>query len=107
MKHLNEREQIRNAATKWRWQYAGYPKNSEFSKISQKLEKLDVNSATAEDVKNIIGNDSWCSPMGCNECGKSSWECVELGEPADYESRTAHICRDCLVAALALIGVNT
>ena len=40
----------------------------------------------------------------CHECGASGLPAaVVVGEPPDYESSTATLCRACIVAALALL----
>ena len=102
MERLQERDQVRGVAAAWKRQYPkGY--GDEFNAIGKALERLDVETATAEDVAAIIGNHSWALPRRCHECGKESWDLVMLGKEPDYESSTARICRDCLKAALALL----
>ena len=58
---------------------------------------------TARQIADIIGNDSWCCPTKCSECGTASWVVVEIGEEPDYESATARVCLDCLRNAVALL----
>lgn len=40
----------------------------------------------------------------CGECGKKTWQIIEIGEFPDSESATAYLCADCLRAALHLLG---
>jgi len=47
-----------------------------------------------------MGNDT----MFCNECEEPSYDVVRLGEPSDYESHTAWVCKGCLEKALALLN---
>lgn len=39
----------------------------------------------------------------CGECGQNAERIVTVGEERDWETRTADICRPCLVAALAAL----
>lgn len=39
----------------------------------------------------------------CHGCGRSVAAVARVGEEPDYESSTARLCRDCLLAALALL----
>lgn len=95
MKVLGMREQLRDVAERWKRQYP----NSRADEY-KKLKSLDIDSANDFDVSRIIGNTSWVCQQACDECRNTSWEIVELGEPPDYESRTANLCRPCLEKAL-------
>lgn len=70
----------------------------------EKLKSLDTDIATAADVAKIIGNPSWVRPIRCNDCGEPSYDVVQLGEPPDYDSNTAWVCKGCLEKALALLN---
>lgn len=52
-----------------------------------------------EAVNNVIGNNSW-TKVYCHNCAKNVEEVVEVGQEPDYESYTAHICKQCLILAL-------
>jgi hypothetical protein len=55
-------------------------------------------------VDKIIGNRSWTAVPTCNGCEREELPAVaQVGEPCDYESRTAFLCVDCLREALRLI----
>ena len=43
-----------------------------------------------------------CDRLECDQCQKPVKQLVEAGEPMDDESRTARLCRDCVVAALGM-----
>lgn len=107
---LTERHQVRSVVKRWREQY-GYIVNDPSKDVTstrsrleilRELEVLDLETASAADVAAIIGNTSWAHPVKCDECGKRSWSCVQLGEDADYDSSFACVCPDCLQSAIAL-----
>jgi hypothetical protein len=101
---LTVRQCIRTVAERWRYQYPG-PQNVQGTRGDtwRALQALDVETATAEDVAQIIGNDSWTS-IKCNACGRDDCEmAVEVGELPDYETMTATLCAGCLRDALDLL----
>jgi hypothetical protein len=69
------------------------------------LRALDLDHCTEADVAAAIGNDSWTSNR-CDECGRDNEVVVTVGEPPDYESRTASLCPECLAKALQLATPN-
>lgn len=108
MRLINERENVRGVAERWKAQYfrSGTWARLDIGraeKIYHDLAALDPETATARDVAAIIGNSSWAGPGDCNECGQSRNVLVELGQEPDYESATDRICEDCLRKALALV----
>lgn len=109
MKLITERTQVRDVANRWA---NAYPKTGPYGRDPQKqaitkaLVALDAETATAADVAAIIGNDSWCGPKKCHECGAVVNVAVQVGEEPDYESSTATLCLACLEKALALMGPN-
>ena len=103
---LNERNQVRKVADRWLAQYGlygSYGADNRRRSIGRKLLALDKETATAEDVAEIIGNTSWVCQQKCGECGTKSWNIVQVGEPLDYESATAYLCVNCLRAAVKLV----
>lgn len=107
MKLLNERTQVKQAIKNWVRRYGldlTYGADKRGRKVGAELLALDQETATADDVAEIIGNSSWADEKSCGECGAQSWSIVEIGELPDYESATAYLCRDCLQSALNLIG---
>ena len=100
---LDERTQVKQAIQQWIAIY-GYGADTRGRRVGAELMALDKETATADQVAEIIGNSSWARERACHECGKEAWDVVELGEQPDYESATACVCRDCLHAALRLLG---
>lgn len=96
MKLITERERIRNAAAKWKRRQT----KPEFAAL---LDSIDLDTATAEQIVKVIGNDGWMT-KACDECQRPMLDLVHLGEEPDYESTTFFICTDCLSRAFALIG---
>ena len=106
MELLNERHQVRTVAKRWRAQYGEgtYVADKRGRMVGDELAALDPETATADDVAEIIGHRDWVCKNTCHECGAETWDAVEVGQPPDYESCTATICGDCLSAALRLLG---
>lgn len=106
MKLLNERNQVREVAAKWRSQYGSgsYGADKRVRAVGAELAALDVETASAAEVAEIVGNNVWVRMQTCGECSVETWNIVEIGEVPNYESATAYVCRDCLLAALKLIG---
>jgi hypothetical protein len=93
---MNEREQVRSVASRWKSQY---PQDVEVlgdersDDIFAKLEQLNLETATAQDVAAIIGNPSWVCPQRCNECEKRSFEAFAL--LALFHSLASQRCNEC------------
>lgn len=107
---LTERDAIRTVAERWKQQYlvGGDWKrvlNGKSDAIHARLAALDVETATAADVAEVVGNTSWVGPT-CDGCGEYVAWAVEVGDAPDYESRTAVLCAPCLRAAYALLGMT-
>jgi hypothetical protein len=103
------RTQLLSVVARWREQYARELAGETVicgraADVLAKLQALDLNTATADDVANIIGNRSWAEPKQCDECGRESDRVVELGDEPDYESRTCNLCLVCVGLARELIG---
>jgi hypothetical protein len=106
MELLNERNQVRTVARRWHCQYGAgtYGGDKRRRMVGAELAALDVETATAADVAELVGNGSWVCKNICHECGADTWDAVQVGQAPDYESSTAIICGDCLRAALRLLG---
>jgi len=102
MKLITPSSLAREAASRWAEQYSSGRWGQDKIDIGDKLRSL-FDSATPEKVNEIIGNKSWTSTM-CNECGSVDVPVVEIGEPLDYESATAHACLKCLNDAVAALA---
>jgi hypothetical protein len=105
MKLLNERAQIKGLAQRWRRQYpkGTYDADTRGRNVQAELDALDEETATADQVAEIIGNGSWVQPRACHECKAETWDLVEVGEEPDYDSSTASLCAPCLASALRLL----
>ena len=107
-------EQVQDVAARWKntychkdgWRCMAGSINHEA--IYMRLIALPP-TATASDVEQIIGNNSWCAQHKCSECGTESDVAFEVGEEPDYESATAVLCRECAirVGQMALLDPNT
>ena len=86
------------AAKAWDDQY--WNPNEKQKSVSEKLHA--EKNLTVERVNEIIGNDSWTT-LHCSECNTYVDAVVEVGQPADYESETAWLCRSCVRKAWRLI----
>lgn len=109
MQLLDERHQVRTVAQRWRAQYGGgsYGADRRGRMVGDELAALDVETATAADVAEIVGNGSWVGKNICNACKAETWDAVQLGEPPDCESSTVTICADCLRSALRLLVLRS
>ena len=87
------------ASRRWDEQYRGRNGRAGWDEIGRRLAALS--EPTSADVDRITGNDSW-TRTECGQCGAERVPVVVVGEPEDYESATAALCRDCVVKALAL-----
>ena len=102
MKVITERDLIRLAPKRWRDIYADGRHGEDKLEILKKLEALNTETATAKEISDIIGNDSWVKRL-CSECGCYKTPVIEVGEEPDYESSTATLCRPCLEKAYSLM----
>lgn len=96
---ITQRDLIRGLPEKWRRQYpdGGYYGRKD---VQGKLDALNCETATVEDVAAIIGNTSW-TDIHCDACDESVPWIVRVGQEPDYESATAHLCGKCLADACA------
>lgn len=102
---ITMRDQIRTVAKRWDEQYFRRGKwyDDKSRAISERLHRLDPETATPADVAAIIGNQLWADPMRCDCCGVDVIIVVQVGEEPDYESATASLCIQCAADALAAI----
>jgi hypothetical protein len=116
MKLTTQRDLIRAVAARWRQQYEpftnddkplfsvrnGYRQPIPKKAIAEKLDALDKETATAAEVAEIIGNESW-TRLTCDECGKDTDALLTVGQEPDYESHTASLCRSCVERSSSII----
>ena len=101
---ITKKELIKTVAERWKkayfinskWEY-GADKKEIYNNLIEKKPKTEL------EVANIIGNNSWTDNV-CNECGKQKEKIIVIGEPEDYESKTAYVCEECLNEALKLLN---
>jgi hypothetical protein len=110
MKLMTPQTLASEARSKWEEQYRyaemDHRHYSWAPAVAARLAAIGENPSPQE-VNEAIGNDSWTKPPSCNECGRASAATVQVGEEPDYESRTAWLCRDCVVKALELFDEVT
>lgn len=92
------RELIRHVAESWRAQY-GRSTDEKWAAVQERLDTLEKETASAADVHEIIGNNSW-TQRECDVCCDDVEWWVRIGEEPEYESSTVHVCRRCLAQAL-------
>lgn len=104
MKIITQRQLIQAVAKRWRQEHEPFNDRDPMDKrgIADKLYVLDGNTATAEEVNSIIGNDSWTT-LTCDECKKDTTIIVQVGEDSDYDAISARLCPECVEKAAAMI----
>ena len=70
------------------------------------LHRMDVNTATADDLARLIGNTSWACPQECTVCKQSYPAVVLMGETPTEDSRTILACRGCLLRAIETLDAE-
>lgn len=120
MNITTQRDLIRAVAKRWKDQYCrcgewdkspavSFVTGKQFfkdkEKIGKQLSTIDLETATAEQVNEIIGNDAWTN-LTCNECGQSVTALITVGQKPGWESATASLCRNCIAKAAAMEWPN-
>lgn len=107
MELITKRSVIRFVAERWSRQYPDAQHGRDKPEIGRRLSALDLETVEAEEVDAIIGNSSWTEVPKCGECGlEDPPAVVQVGEPPDYESRTAFLCLSCARAAADLFTLT-
>lgn len=89
----------------WTWRIIGHPSAPRRTQDTyNRLVTLPA-GATEEDVTAIIGNNSWTRNT-CDQCEQDVAATVLVGAAPTIESRTASLCRDCVLAALTALDEN-
>lgn len=99
------RSKIKGVVKAWQLQYP--VKTAEHDKIYilKQLKKLNLNICNEKDIADIIGNTSWTS-LVCDSCDKKVGALVVVGDSPDYDSRTAWMCKKCLIKAIKLFDTE-
>ena len=100
---ITVRDLIRSVARHWKGQYFDTAKSEwryrDKLPVWVALSKLNLERVNAKEVAGVIGNDSWTT-VRCAECQRDVDAVRTCGQPEDFESATASLCRDCLWAAI-------
>jgi hypothetical protein len=78
---------------------------STYRDLISRLNALDTETATPEDIAAIIGNPSWAQ-LECDECGRDREHLVRVGDEPDYDARWQDLCADCLLAAFEMAATK-
>ena len=95
MQVITERDKIKQVVSSWSRAYSGGGYGKDKLEILERLKLLNLNTVTAKEIENIIGNSSW-TDLKCHECGKYVKKVVQVGEDLDYESATVFLCVKCI-----------
>jgi hypothetical protein len=91
------RSQINRILEFWKYQYPHMVRGDGKYEIYQKLKRLNLKTASPQEVRDIIGNYSWACQQKCNECGESFDEVVAVGDETSI-----YLCKYCLEKARML-----
>jgi len=97
MELITRKNRATNVYLRWMEQYP-----NDKDGIGERLKALG-NNPDPDAVDVVIGNRSWTNVSFCSECDGKFDRVAMVGEPLDYESRTAFICENCLEKALILL----
>lgn len=104
MELMTQRDRIRTIVERWEYAYKGgisVKFGQDKADILDRLKKLDLETADAKTVNEIIGNNKWTTAK-CSECAGIVSDVVMVGENPDWESNTAYLCQKCAKRALSL-----
>ena len=103
-KLVTRRDIIRNVPDAWRSSYNDDTRvlagKQTAGSIRMGLEALDIETATPDDIKQIIGNDSW-TRLECRVCEMDREAVVKV--PKEYGDPTL-ICRQCAEGVAAVFA---
>jgi hypothetical protein len=74
--------------------------------ISDALAKLDPETCTASEIRDIIGVSSWAT-LDCDVCGRDVPMLARIGDDPDYEMRWQDICLECIAAIAQTIETRS
>lgn len=102
MKIITKRDRILGVLDSYKKQYGS---TGLFKENLNALSLLDLNTATEQQIINIVGNPTW-TELICDSCKKNKDIVMEFLEENEhqYESNACFICKDCL--GLALNQIN-
>lgn len=91
---ITTRDMIRTSAERWMAAFNQDQPRSMHRLKGARLAALDPETATRDDVKAIVGNDS-LTRLLCCQCGQETDAVIVVGQELDWESRTAELCLSC------------
>ena len=97
---VTSEELAKTASSRWSEQYKNYPPDHKWALVARQLAELEA--PTPEQVNQIIGHNGWTG-LTCNGCDRFVNVAVRVGDAEDYDSRTAHLCPDCVREAAELV----
>lgn len=100
---ITTRDMIRTSAERWMAAFNQDQPRSMHHLKGARLAALDFETATRDDVKAIVGNDS-LTRLLCCQCGQETDAVVVVGQELDWESRTAELCLSCLHSTVNLVN---
>lgn len=93
MKLITERVLIREDIIEWRSLKISSP-------LNKKLAALDPETATVDDVCDVMGIDDYGSYSRCFECQSQEFPKIRIGDSSLNES---YICESCIRKAMAML----
>lgn len=105
---VTQRDIIRGAAKRFRESYGSdldsvsWKGDKTRRDILNELEALDADTASAAQVDEIIGNNSWTG-FNCDLCGEPQTLIIRAGDEPDYEARWLDICPKCVCGMAKLV----
>lgn len=98
---ITERSLILGAVHQWQGN-SYYTTKKKHKDILNKLKALDLNTATANEINEIVGSLLvFCS---CDHCDSEEYPFVEIGERIPYECTSQTLCLKCMKDAVAVMG---
>ena len=101
MLKVTQRDLIQTVAKRWRDQYWD-SRDLDKSRKALALTRLDKDTASADDVAQIVGNKSWTQLL-CDECGTEVESVVCIGGKPEVGRKSRYICKPCLKKALKIM----
>ena len=99
---FSQRKEIKSVAYRWRAQYPTDIKTAvseSTAAVQTKLDALDLNTCSADEIDAIIGTKGWAS-LFCSVCCEYHSKGIIFNNHGDS---SCNVCRSCLRAALSVL----
>jgi hypothetical protein len=106
MSVITLRQVIKDVPKRWRGQYGDGRYGRDKLEILKRLDALDAENCSADDINAAIGNSSWTN-LQCDSCQEQKERIIRIGDDPDYEARWQDLCVDCLNKAVAMLAKET